>query len=206
VVTTDYACTSLDCTGGTDAETGAWIVGVDLTTGGTRFRVPLQNSTSVWTTASGDALFCGGTSGTSRWHAWPESWAAIIAGDGRYYVAYTTQDWTVTLQRLAAQLYPEAAYALWEQLVVHVVNPQLAAARATHAAPRATSGESYTAWDAQLDGGLDGGDRTTAITLLNQRNVKYKRLCDRSRSLVLALADRREYGLTRSTAQSDGCQ
>jgi hypothetical protein len=42
-------------------------------------------------------------------------------------------------------------------------------------------------WDSQLDDRLDAGDRTSAISLLNQQNLKYKRLCDSTVSSVMAL-------------------
>jgi alpha-tubulin suppressor-like RCC1 family protein len=187
VFTTDYACTNADCTGGTDSETRAWVVGVDNRTAATKFRVPLQNATTVQTVAQGDDLLCQGTTGTSTLHPSPQSFSAIIAGDGRYYVGYTTGDWTITVQRSAALLYTDAAYDLWDQLVAHVVNSELTAARSKHAQLRAATGESYTSWDSQLDDYLDRGDRTSAISLLNQQNLKYKRLCDLSRSSVLAL-------------------
>jgi alpha-tubulin suppressor-like RCC1 family protein len=187
VFTTDYACTSSDCTGATDSETRAWVVGVDNRTAATKFRVPLQNSTTVQTVAQGDDLLCQGTTGTSTLHPSPQSFSAIIAGDGRYYVGYTTRDWTITVQRSAALLYPDAAYDLWDQLVAHVVNSELSAARTKHAQLRTATGESYTSWDSQLDDYLDRGDRTSAISLLNQQNLKYKRLCDLSRSSTQAL-------------------
>jgi alpha-tubulin suppressor-like RCC1 family protein len=187
VFTTDYACTSSDCTGATDSETRAWVVGVDNRTAATKFRVPLQNATTVQTVAQGDDLLCQGATGTSTLHPSPQSFSAIVAGDGRYYVGYTTRDWTITVQRSAALLYTDATYDLWDQLVAHVVNSDLTAARTKHAQLRAATGESYTSWDSQLDDYLDRGDRTSAISLLNQQNLKYKRLCDLSRSSVLAL-------------------
>ena len=187
VFTTDYACTSADCTGGTDNETRAWVVGVDNRTAAAKFRVPLENWTDTTTIAPADQLFCQASGDAWTGHAWPQSFSAIVAGDGRYYVGYTTKNWTGTVQRSPANLYADAAYNLWDQLVAYVVNSELTAARTAHGQLRAATGESYTSWDSQLDDYLDRGDRTSALSLLNLQNLKYKRLCDSTLSSVLAL-------------------
>jgi hypothetical protein len=79
--------------------------------------VKLQNSTDVTDTTPADELFCQATGGTITQHAWVDyPWSAIIAGDGFYYLPYRRYQSTGTLQRSAAQVFPEAAYDYWDQL------------------------------------------------------------------------------------------
>jgi hypothetical protein len=183
VFVVEYTCTSTDCSDGTDNETGAWVVGIDSATAATKFRVKMQNSTDFTEASPTDGGFCLATSGTITQHGWVDHpYAAIIAGDGHYYVPYRRYTSNGTLHRAAAQVFPDAAYDLWDQLVAHVINSDFQAALTAHAALRAATGESYSPWDSSLDGYLKQGaeGRTDAISLLNLHDQKYRRLCDRS--------------------------
>ena len=72
-----------------DPAPGTFVVGIDPTTGTSKFRVPLHNSSTTLTNAAGD--FCQRPPGTSidEWGEYPYTGLAI-AGDGKAYLLYQT--------------------------------------------------------------------------------------------------------------------
>ena len=99
IFTIDYACKDR-CAGASDGVEGAWVVGLDPSTGTAKFRVPITNS--VETKTVNDLAFCapgGSPTDTAARHAWPSSFR--IAGDGLAYLSYTTTDIATSVQRSA---------------------------------------------------------------------------------------------------------
>jgi hypothetical protein len=177
IFTVDYACANTSCPWAHDGTVGAWVVGIDPSTAGTKFRVPLVNS--VVTTTVNDATFCQtGTPGTSTLAYHPSPSVMTIAGDGYAYLSYRTIDSTDTLHRAVAQPLPEAVYDLWDQLRSDTSASNFSAARADLQAILAATGETFVVPGSVLDGYLSQGNRSAAINFENGMAPSFRRLCD----------------------------
>lgn len=187
IFTIDYACAPTDACDprSTDATTGAWVVGIDPSTGTTKFRVPTVNETIQGTIADS---FCGTPGSKTQYlHAYPSS--IIIAGDGYAYISYLTEDSTSNVRRSVSQRYPDAAYTDFDNLTVDVENRNLDAVVADLNALEPIVGPAVQDWGPQIINNLSGGDMATLRQYLNalQVTVGLYRLCDSSFTSVTKL-------------------
>ena len=186
IFTVDFSCTSASCGNTDDATTGSWVVGINPATGTAKFRVPL--ALSAWTSQVSDAVFCQDSTpgfSVSTYPGWP-SQTMRIAGDGYAYLSYTTIASTGTLQRSAAQPYPEAAYDAFDQLLSDTNGSQFSAAIADLTALWEAIGQAYNPNDPLLEA-LQASNRTAALAIEDTWAVRYRRLCDRQGSSVTTM-------------------
>ena len=181
VFTVDYACNT-DCEdtqSPPDTVDGAWVVGIDPTSGTAKFKVPLANSVQQSTVADS---WCGGTPGTNTIfpHSWTNS-SLMIAGDGFLYTTYSTNDITGTSQRSAAQRFPDSVYAAWDQLV------QDTGAGNFNAALGDAGGLGGFVNTADILAALNRQDQVSAIIAEDSLAPFFVRLCDSSAAFTIKL-------------------
>jgi len=133
VFTLDYSCTPDECGSSfygsngqqipnTDTTNGAWVVGIDPSTGQAKFKVPTTNWGNTYS-ASGTA--CGGyTNGSS--HSWP--YGPMIAGDGYSYSIYFQVDSASVIQDAPVEPEPVPTYPLFRQLSADLNSNKISAA------------------------------------------------------------------------------
>ena len=188
IFATEYACHDF-CPNADDGEEGAWIVGIDPSTGAKKFRAPLANSVGIDTIS--DAAFCQVSPGPEPWHYHSFPFAMTVAGDGYLYLSYQSIDSKGSVKRAAAQPFPDATYDAFDRLR-HDMGDQdrpvdFAAALADLDALYASTGQTQPDNYLFLRSVLNNGDRNTAIFIENQLAVRFSRLCDRSGSEVTKL-------------------
>ena len=113
IFATEYACHDF-CPDRDDGVDGAWIVGINPSTGTEKFRAPLANSVGFGTVS--DATFCQQIPGPEPLHYHSFPFAMTIAGDGYAYLSYQTIDSAGTLKRAAALPFPDATYDAFDRL------------------------------------------------------------------------------------------
>src|SRR5205814_1006817 len=121
----DHACTGADC-----LNSEGWLVGIDPSSGTSKFRAPTVNSTFQGTNTSNNYdrngnPFCGSGSQTFSYYPWPKS--PRILGDGYAYTTYVTYHVSSTTTE-AGQPLPLAAYDYFDLLRQHTGDSQFDAA------------------------------------------------------------------------------
>jgi hypothetical protein len=177
IFTVDYACDT-SCPNNPDSTDGAWVVGINPSTGVPKLKVPLANSV-VEATATDS--WCYGTPGTTTTyvHSWPSS--LMIAGDGYLYTTYTTEDSTGTERKSPAQRFPMPAYQNWNQLLQDTGNSNFSAALAD------VGGLGNLIDTSGIIAALNQGDRTGAILAEDYQAPLFVHLCDSSATTVTKL-------------------
>jgi uncharacterized protein (TIGR03437 family) len=187
VLTVDYHCR--DFCENEDPDDSAAVVGMDIATGAHTFRAPLANSTYTFT--QNDAAFCqnlgGNGTSTQQGHAFLNN-QLVVAADGYVYLSYLTYHSTATRQRAVAQLYPDAAYDLWDQMLQYTTDRDWTNALATVDAIQAlivTSPD--TTWGQQYRVDFTNQNYESAVLHENAEAPNFRRLCDSTGTLITKL-------------------
>lgn len=180
IFTVDYACLTAcsDPQLPPDTTDGAWVVGIDPSTGGAKFKVQLANQVSQGQT---DAFCSAGGLNTYFIHPWPYS--LMIAGDGFLYTSYVTEDSVVNTKKSPLNVYPDAAYNDFDALGRDVAQSNFSAAIGDLTSLWNDIGQSYDPNDPLLIA-LQNSDKVTAVSLLNNMSAQFRRLCDSTTNLV----------------------
>jgi hypothetical protein len=182
VFTVDYACH--DYCGGEDPVDGAWVVGIDSTTGVERVRVPLQNWTYSY---ANEGCSAGGEAETSGYHSWPDN-ELRIAADGYVYLTYMTFHTTERANPVAAEReYQEEAYALYWDMERQIGSRDYSGALATLEALLGAVNEPSRWPGSHMRIALTNRDYLGAINLLNSWRNKFYRVCNESDRTVRKL-------------------
>ena len=116
IFTSDYTCTNADC-----SNSAGWLVGIDPSSGTSKFRAPTANSTGHVTSTSNDFDAFGnpwcGPLGSQTSIAAPLLTDPMVLGDGYAYTTYVTHDGSQTTSE-AVQPFPVAAYDYFDRLRV----------------------------------------------------------------------------------------
>ncbi|PYT87372.1 MAG: hypothetical protein DMG36_25435 [Acidobacteria bacterium] len=180
IFTIDYACAPDACGPSTsDTTDGAWVVGVDPSTGTPKFRVPTEN----WTTqVSADAFCSAFGGGTVNEHSFPANPMAI-AGDGFAYTSYVSKDSVEQRKQAATEPFPVAAYTYFDALQVDTENGNFGAALNDLGALEGATGLTFDG----LRQDLENGDQFHAINYIASITRSFRRLCDSSKTVVTKL-------------------
>lgn len=176
VFTIDYSCSHGNCPYSSDATDGAWVVGIDPTSGAAKFKVPVANETVQGSAANS---FCNGTSGstTSHLHSWPAN-PMMIAGDGYAYTNYLTEDSMSFSKKSATQPWPDAAYPAWDTLRSDTEASNFTAALADYIVLAEIVGWDPNPGDIPLGQALQSGDLNAATLIENSIAPQFVRHCD----------------------------
>lgn len=180
IFTVDYACLTAcsDPQLPPDKTDAAWVVGIDPSTGGAKFKVQLANQVSQGQT---DAFCSAGGLNTVFIHPWPYS--LMIAGDGYLYTSYVTEDSVVNTKKSPLNAYPDAAYNDFDALGSDVSQSNFSAAIGDLTSLWNDIGQSFDPNDPLLIA-LQNSDKVTAVSILNNMSAQFRRLCDSTTNLV----------------------
>ena len=174
IFTVDYSCAAVDCPNNSnDTTTGAWVVGIDPSSGGAKFKIPLANSTEK---AIVSDSFCGTVGSTiQNIHSW--SSGLMIAGDGFAYTTYLTDDGVDTQKKSPVQPYPTEAYSDYDSLLTDTGNSNFSAAINDLEALWQAIGQPFDSGNPLLVA-LQSSDSFTAGQLEGNMERQFLRLCD----------------------------
>ena len=188
IFTIDYACSAINCPGSSDSTDGAWVVGIDPSTGTAKFKVPAVNSTIRGTIADS---WCYQTPGQYNQSLNPLPYNIIIAGDGFAYTSYTTSDSTYYEKQPAVLRWPAAAYQDFNQLQDDTITSNFTAAFADYnALLNLTGGTGGLAYNNDLYQTLQNNVVSNLSSALKDEyglSQLFTRVCDISESNLLIL-------------------
>jgi len=183
IFTSDYTCTNADC-----SNSAGWLVGIDPSSGTSKFRAPTANSTGHVTSTSNDFDAFGnpwcGPLGSQTSIAAPLLTDPMVLGDGYAYTTYVTYDGSQTTSE-AVQPFPVAAYDYFERLRVDTNYSRFADALRDLAALEQLTGTTFD----PLVLALQNGDlaAATAYETYDMAGLRFNHLCDVSNTTAVRL-------------------
>src|SRR5438270_1049568 len=182
IFTIEYACAFDACgdaLGTPDPTDGAWVVGVDPSTGTSKFKVPTEN----WTTQLTVDGFCGGFgTSTVNVNSFPGN-PMTIAGDGFAYTSYVSKNSIEQRKQSATEPFPVAAYSYFDALQLDTENGNLGAALGDLGSLEQITGLQFSG----LRYALENGDQFDAINDVANITPTFRRLCNSTKTVVTKL-------------------